>query len=55
MSDLQIMFDETYDAPVAETDTRLKAIADHFKMPLNVVLDEFLQYIHSDSFKAGRA
>ena len=55
MSDLQIMFDETYDAPAKETDGRLKAIADHFKMTHNAVIDLFVEYINSDAFKAGRA
>jgi hypothetical protein len=55
MSDLQIMFDETYDAPVKETDARLKAIADYYKMSQSDVLEAFIQYIHSDSFKTGRA
>jgi hypothetical protein len=54
MSDLAIMFDETYDAPLAETASRLSAIAIQFKVRYENVVEAYYNYIDSDMFYAQR-
>lgn len=54
MSDLYIMFDEAYDVPLTARHSRLIAIAQHYKIPLQMVLDAYGEYIDSDQFYAER-
>jgi hypothetical protein len=54
MSDLEIMFDEAYDAPVVERIERLATIANLYKTSINVIESYYLDYIDSDSFYAKR-
>ena len=54
MSDLQIMFDEAYDAPVTARHSHLIAIAKHFKLSLEMVIAAYNDYIDSDAFYAER-
>jgi hypothetical protein len=44
------MFDETYDAPVAETLSRLSAIATQYKITYDMVADAYYEFIDSDQF-----
>ena len=50
MSDLYIMFDETYDAPIQERASRLNKIAEHYKIALSAVEDAYFDFIDSDDF-----
>ena len=50
MSDLYIMFDETYDAPKNEKAKRLLAIATKYKLTIRQVIEEYNNYIDSDQF-----
>ena len=50
MSDLYIMFDETYDAPIQERASRLNKIADHYKIALSAVEEAYFDFIDSDQF-----
>jgi hypothetical protein len=54
MSDLEIMFDEAYDAPVVERIERLATIANLYKTSINVIESYYLDYIDSDAFYAKR-
>jgi hypothetical protein len=54
MSDLYIQFDETYDAPVAETLSRLAAIASQYKITYDMVADAYYEYLDSDQFYIER-
>ena len=54
MSDLQIMFDEAYDAPVTARHSHLVAIAKNFKLSLEMVIAAYNDYIDSDAFYAER-
>jgi hypothetical protein len=54
MSDLYIQFDETYDAPVAETLSRLSAIARAYKITYDAVADAYYEYLDSDQFYIER-
>jgi hypothetical protein len=54
MSDLYIMFNETYDAPLQERNDRLIAIAAHFKVRWIKVVVAYFEYIDSDAFYAER-
>ena len=54
MSDLAIMFDEAYDAPVTARHTHLIAIANQFKLPIEMVITAYNDYIDSDVFYAER-
>jgi hypothetical protein len=54
MSDLYIQFNETYDAPLAETLSRLSAIATRYKMTYDMVADAYYEFIDSDEFYIER-
>lgn len=54
MSDLYIMFDETYDAPEQERNIRLNKIAKHYKIALIEVAIEYFKYLDSDLFRVQR-
>ena len=54
MSDLYIQFNETYDAPAAETISRLSAIAMSYKISYDSVVDAYYEFIDSDQFYIER-
>ena len=54
MSDLAIMFDETYDAPLNETIVRLAEIAKRYKVRYENVVEAYYDYLDSDTFYASR-
>lgn len=54
MSDLAIMFDEAYDAPATNRMNHLVAIANQFKLPIQMVIAAYNDYIDSDVFYAER-
>jgi hypothetical protein len=54
MSDLYIMFDETYDAPIQERASRLNKIAQHYKIALSAVENAYFDFIDSDEFYIER-
>ena len=55
MSDLEIMFDEAYEAKTELIRLRkIISIADHYKMNTTDVINAYNDYIDSDSFYAKR-
>jgi hypothetical protein len=55
MSDLEIMFDEAYEAATPDARTaKFEQICEQFKLTLNQVTDAYFDYIDSDQFYAKR-
>lgn len=53
MSELAMLFDEAYEAPINELPIRLTIIANSFKVAYDNVVESFYSYIESDTFKVG--